>query len=112
MRHSDRSDLGCQSDCSFGLAFVILRGMRIRALAALAVLPILAACNPNPEQVEIADPGRVVAPSGGNGIVLASEAEPQRQTETGSTGPELKARLPAEYIPSQAIDVNLDLDET
>jgi len=86
--------------------------MRLRALAGLAVLSTLAACNPNPEQAEITNPGRIVAPSGGNGIVLASEAEPQQQADTSSPGPELKARLPAEYIPSQAIDVNLDLDET
>lgn len=87
--------------------------MRIAlALAPVLVLLMLSGCAEAPERVELTDPGRVVVPRGGNGIVLASEAEIESFSENQNAGPELKVRLPAEFIPSQAVTVNLDLDET
>jgi hypothetical protein len=86
--------------------------MRTALLSALVLSVLLTSCNPNPEEGEITEPGKIVVPRGGEGIVLASEAEPVTPTETQNGGPELKVRLPSEYIPSQAITVNLDLDET
>ncbi len=87
--------------------------MRLRVLLALsAVLWLFASCDTNPEPVPLNDAGRVVTPRGGGGIVLASEAGTDLETETEDVGPELKVRLPAEYIPSAAVNVSLDMDET
>ncbi|MFW6260542.1 MAG: pallilysin-related adhesin [Spirochaetota bacterium] len=89
--------------------------MRIASLpiAAVSVLVLaLASCGEPAQRSEIEEPGRVVTPRGGNGIVLAAETASERSEENRDSDPELKVRLPPEYIPSQAITANLDLDET
>lgn len=87
--------------------------MRFRLPAiVLPALALLLSCEANPEPGALSDPGRVIVPRGGGGIVLASEASTSFEDRPQSVGTELKVRLPSEYIVSQAITVNLDLDET
>ena len=88
--------------------------MRSFAAGCLLVLSVLlASCDTAQEQNRLADLGRVVVPRGNGGsIVLAAEADTDLSAAPEGTGPELKVRLPAEYIPSQAVTVNLDLDDS
>ncbi|MCK4516256.1 MAG: pallilysin-related adhesin, partial [Spirochaetaceae bacterium] len=51
-------------------------------------------------------------PRGGNGIVLASEAPVAVAVDDVTVAPDLRVRLPDEYLPSQVFTMNLDLDET
>lgn len=81
-------------------------------LVGIATAILLGSCADAPKDSELEDPGRLVTPRGGNGIVLASEAATDGSEEVEDSGTELKVRLPGEYIPSQAVTVNLDLDET
>lgn len=87
--------------------------MRARVLLTLSlVLWFSVSCDTNPEPAQLNEVGRVVTPRGGGGIVLASETDADPADRSESVGPELKVRLPAEYIPSQAVNVSLDMDET
>jgi hypothetical protein len=88
--------------------------MRIASLPVAVILLalVLSACSEPAQRSELEEPGRVVAPRGGNGIVLAAETTTERSDDDRDSGPELKVRLPSEYIYSQAVTVNLDLDET
>jgi len=88
--------------------------MRIASLPVAVILLalVLSACSEPAQRSELEEPGRVVTPRGGNGIVLAAETTTERSEDDRDSGPELKVRLPSEYIYSQAITVNLDLDET
>ncbi|MFP4114310.1 MAG: pallilysin-related adhesin [Spirochaetota bacterium] len=86
--------------------------MRTALVPALILTVMLASCTQNPEETRISEPGKTVTPRGGGDIVVASETEAELPRDSENGGAELKVRLPAEYIPSQAITANLDLDET
>jgi len=84
----------------------------MRFAALLPVLVLLAGCTARIDDGEISDPGRIVVPRGGNGIVLASEAPVAAAVDDDAVEPDLRVRLPDEYLPSQVFTINLDLDET
>jgi hypothetical protein len=88
--------------------------MRSSAAGCLIALVILlSSCDTGPEQGRLTDQGRTVVPRGNGGnIILAAETDGALSSGPEGFGPELKVRLPAEYIPSQAVTVNLDLDES
>ena len=80
------------------------------------VLPLLCAlllsCSNDLDVAEISEPGRTVVPRSSGAIVLLAEAVRPPDIEPQNGLPELKVRLPAEYLPSQAINVNLDIDDS
>lgn len=84
----------------------------MRIAAILFTIALIAGCSVDNSQQLITDPGRIVVPSSGNGIVLASEAPPTSETESVAVAPDLRVQLPDEYIPSQVFTINLDLDDT
>ncbi len=82
-------------------------------LSGLAVaLLLLSGCSSDSIVQEINDPGRTVFPQGTEQIVLARETESANDSQRPAPGPELKVRLPDAYLPSQAVNINLDLDDT
>ena len=79
----------------------------------ILLLPLLLlACSAATPESELTDLGRTVTPKGGNGIVLAGDADTAPVTDDLIPAPVLKVRLPPEYIPSQALTVDLDFDDT
>ncbi len=84
--------------------------MRIRALLLCTI--VIAGCTARSPENEPIEAGLTVVPIGGNGIVLASEAPVTADLTETTPAPELKVRLPDQYLPSQALTLNLDLDET
>jgi hypothetical protein len=79
----------------------------------ILLFPLLfVACSEKPVEQELSDPGATVMPRGANGIVLASETGTETEPADPLPAPDLRVRLPDEYIASQAVTVNLDLDET
>lgn len=84
----------------------------MRLAAILLCTALIISCTARTSEDEILEPGLTVTPKGGNGIVLASEALPADAREDSTPAPELKVRLPEEYLPSQTLTMNLDLDET
>ncbi len=84
----------------------------MRFAASLLIIVLLAGCTARIADGEISDPGRSVVPKGGNGIVLASEAPVAAAVDNVTVAPDLRVRLPDEYLPSQVFTMNLDLDET
>lgn len=81
-------------------------------LLAVSVAAMVLGCTQQPIVQDIEEPGKTVVPRGTEEIVLASEAETGSQRQSRAAGPELKVRLPEEYVPSQALTINLDLDDT
>jgi hypothetical protein len=84
--------------------------MRIAVL--LLCLAFLAGCDGGVPEDEITDPGLTVTPQATNGILLASETPSGTDAQDTLPAPDLRVRLPDEYLPSQAVTMNLDLDET
>ncbi len=88
-----------------------LRPIRLLLIGTLA-LGLFVACEEEVTVTRIDDPGRVVVPTGTEQIVLAAESDIEQSDESTAAAPELRVRLPDEYIPSQAVTVNLNLDDT
>lgn len=85
--------------------------MRTLSLAILAIA-ILSSCVETISEAELDDPGRSVEPRGSSSIPLAAQVETPAEDDQSTINEELKVRLPAGYLASQAVTVNLDLDET
>jgi hypothetical protein len=75
-------------------------------------LGLMVSCEEEIALVRIDDPGRIVVPTGTEEIMLAADSRTDQSEERSSAGPELRVRLPDEYIPSQAVTINLNLDDT
>ena len=85
-----------------------------RSMRWLLLLPLLLllGCTPTETVPELTEPGRTVVPRGGDQIVLAGDTTPVTEEEDPSALADLKVRLPSDYVPSRAVTLNLDFDET
>lgn len=83
----------------------------MRQAVICVLLALLFGCAEQTHIDEITQPGRTVTPRGTDTILLASETDVE---EPGEDAPslELKVRLPEEYVPSQSVSTNLDINES
>ncbi len=84
--------------------------MRLVHTMILAPLLLLACAAESPES-PLAELGRTVVPTGTDEIAVSNEARGPLGVQEIDAMEELKVRLPADYIPSQAVSTNLDVDE-
>ncbi len=87
-----------------------MRLYRISLFATMAVL-ILAGCSEEREDPPEVQNSRAVVPEAGEGIKLASRDQPSLSISNREVSTDVKVRMPDGAVPSQAIDINLDLDE-
>jgi hypothetical protein len=86
--------------------------VRIRNLIPLISVLALASCGGQTAETPLSDPGRAIVPRGTDSIRLAAENREAVQTDENNINDQLRVRLSPEYIASQVVDANLDLDET
>ena len=84
--------------------------MRSRHLALLFPFALIA-CGVDAPEAPLTELGRTVVPTGTDEIFVPSAPVRVAQDSEVAVLEELKVRLPADFIPSQAVSTNLDLDE-
>ena len=117
MRHSARTARGVSKDWGiwpFPAPSGILLAMKRVAFscAVLFALALLVGCSNESGLEPISDPGRTIVPRGSDAITLAFESADEDPSAGRGVTPDLKVRLPDEYLPSQSVTINLDLDDT
>jgi hypothetical protein len=72
---------------------------------------VLAGCAEDREAPPPVETNQVVVPEAGEGIALASRGQPSLSIRNRETAADVKVRMPEDAVPSQAIDINLDVDQ-
>ncbi|MFP3959784.1 MAG: pallilysin-related adhesin [Spirochaetaceae bacterium] len=83
----------------------------ITTMAAMLLGGLLFGCAEEQEPPPTVERNQVVVPEAGEGIRLASEGRPELSIRTQEAENDVNVRMPEGAVPSQAIDVNLDVDE-
>lgn len=71
----------------------------------------LAGCAEEREAPPPVETNQVVVPEAGEGIALASRGAPSLSIRNRETSTDVKVRMSEDAVPSQAIDINLDVDQ-
>lgn len=83
---------------------------RISVFATMAAF-VLAGCAEEREPPPRVDTNQVIVPEAGEGITLASQGQPSLSIRNRDVATDVKVRMPEDAVPSQAIDINLDVDQ-
>jgi len=90
----------------------MIRLMRLPVIC-LATIAFLAACHQETAPPPPAAEGsKYIVPEAGEGVVLSSSAQPSVSIRTRDESTDVKVTLSPDYVVSQVLDLNLDVDET
>ena len=103
---------GCSVPVSVTIAPMSTNSTVFRCLpfAVILFLVLLAGCREEPPAAPTIG-SRVIVPEAGEGITIAAGERPTLSIMDIDETPRSKAQLPSDYLISQIIDVNLDIDQ-